>query len=277
MYGFAWNAPLNPTLNSRLSASVNNNKYDLDLLSGFAPVIEPMMNIKIIYDGGRTIIPSDIQFALRRDTSKIPVTNVIEFLKTICTYTTANPIIPLNKASQLLGTLDIPVSEDMVFTLSKNYEAEQSSNISNISKKFFTDLNKSKKEQKEGRDEEQRIVQEQEQARIMQEQEQIRLLQIAQEQEQARIMQEQARLAQIAQEERQRLIQANMPFKSRRLQRDIRKNISNTKEDIISKFKKSKTFTITDNSGKIKKKLLVPTKLLKLEEVSNSNSNETSS
>lgn len=57
LYGFAWNAPLNPAYNSRLSASVNNNKYDLDLLSGFAPLIEPIMNIKIIYDGGRTIIP----------------------------------------------------------------------------------------------------------------------------------------------------------------------------------------------------------------------------
>jgi hypothetical protein len=253
MYGFAWNAPLDPTWNSRLSASVNNNKYDLDLLSGFAPVIEPMMNIKIIYDGGRTIIPSDIQFALRRDTSKIPVTNVIQFLKTICTYNTANPTT-LTKANQLLGTLDIPVSEDMVFTLSKNYEAEQSNNMSNISNKFFTDLDKSKKEQKEGRDEEQRIVQEQ--ARIIQEE-------------------EQARLAQIAQEERQRLIQANMPFKSKRLQRNIRQNISNTKEDIISKFKKSKTILTTDKSGKIKKKIQVPTQLSQLKEVSNSNSNET--
>jgi hypothetical protein len=128
--------------------------------------------------------------------------------------------------------------------------------MSNISNKFFTDLDKSKKEQKEGRDEEQRIVQEQ--ARIIQEQ-------------------EEARLAQIAQEERQRLIQANMPFKSKRLQRNIRQNISNTKEEIISKFKKSKTILTTDKSGKIKKKIQVPTQLSQLKEVSNSNSNETSS
>jgi hypothetical protein len=244
MYGFAWNAPFNPSWKSRVSASVNNNKYDLQLLNGFAQLIEPIMNIKIIYDGGRTIMPTDIQFALRRDTSKIPVTNVIEFLKSICIYTSANPTT-ITKANQLLGTLDIPVSEDMIFTLSKNYEAEQSNNMSNISNKFFTDLDKSKKEQK--------------QAKIMQEQEEARLAQIAEE------------------EERQRLIQANMPFKSRKLRRDIKKNISNTKEDIISKFKKSKTIMTTDKSGKIKKKLQVPTQLFKLEEVSNSNSNESPS
>jgi hypothetical protein len=68
-----------------------------------------------------------------------------------------------------------------------------------------------------------------------------------------------------------------MPFKSRKLRRDIKKNISNTKEDIISKFKKSKTIMTTDKSGKIKKKLQVPTQLFKLEEVSNSNSNESPS
>jgi hypothetical protein len=275
IYGFQWNTPLNPAWTSKVSASVNNNKYDLELLDGFATVIEPIMNIKIIYNGGGDLPPDYIQHVLNEDTSKIPkmpVTNVIEFLKFICTYTTANPTT-LSKANQLLGTLDIPVNEDMVFTLSKNYEAEQSSNISNISKKFFTDLDKSKKEQKEAQkeaQEQERIVQEQE--RLVQEQE--RLVQ-----EQARLIQEQeqARLLQIAQEEeRQRLIQTNMPFKSRKLQRDIRKNISNTKEDIISKSKKSKTFTITDNSGKIKKKLLVPTELLKLEEVSNSNSSNES-
>jgi hypothetical protein len=243
LYGFAWNAPIDYNYNSRLSASVNNNKYDLDLLSGFAPLIEPIMNIKIIYDGGRTIIPSDIQFALRRDTSKIPVTNVIQFLQTICTYTTANPIIPLTKASQLLGTLDITVSEDMLFTLSKNYEAEQRSNISNISKKFFTKLDETKEEQKEA----------QEQARIMQEQ-------------------EQTRLSQIAQEERQRLIQANTPFKSRRLQREIKERISKAKEDIISKSK-SKQFTIIDRTGKKQKKQVVSRPLSQLQEVSNSNSN----
>jgi hypothetical protein len=276
MYGFLWNAPLDPTLTSRLSAYVNNNKYDLDLLTGFAPLIEPIMNIKIIYDGGRDILLTDIQFALRRDaTNKIPVTNVIEFLQTICTYTTANPTT-LNKANQLLGTLDITVSEDMLFTLSKNYEDEQRSNISNISKKFFTKLDETKEEQKEAQEqaritqEQARITQEQaritqEQARIVQEQEQIRLSQIAQEQEQIR-------LSQIAQEERRRLIQANTPFKSRRLQRDIKERISKSKEDIISKSK-SKQFTIIDRTGKKQKKQVVSRPLSQLQEVSNSNSN----
>ena len=243
-YGFLWNAPLDPALNNRLSAYVNNNKYDLDLLSGFAPLIEPIMNIKIIYSGGQDIIPADIQVALSRDaTNKIPVTNVIDFLQTICTYTTANPTT-LNKASQLLGTLDITVSEDMLFTLSKNYETEQSSNISKISKQFFTKLDETKKEQKEA----------QNLARIVQEEEQARLLQIAQE------------------EERQRLIQANMPFKSKRLQKDIKESISKTKQEIISKSK-IKLFTITDREGKKQKNRVVSRPLSQLQELSNSNSN----
>ena len=220
-------------MNNRLSAYVNNNKYDLDLLSGFAPLIEPIMNIKIIYSGGQDIIPADIQVALSRDaTNKIPVTNVIDFLQTICTYTTANPTT-LNKASQLLGTLDITVSEDMLFTLSKNYETEQSSNISKISKQFFTKLDETKKEQKEA-------------------------------QNLARIVQEE--------EERQRLIQANMPFKSKRLQKDIKESISKTKQEIISKSK-SKLFTITDREGKKQKKRVVSRPLSQLQELSNSNSN----
>ena len=231
-YGFLWNAPLDPALNNRLSAYVNNNKYDLDLLSGFAPLIEPIMNIKIIYSGGRDVIPADIQVALSRDTSKIPVTNVIDFLQTICTYTTANPTT-LNKANQLLGTLDITVSEDMLFTLSKNYETEQSSNISKISKQFFTKLDETKKEQKEA-------------------------------QNLARIVQEE--------EERQRLIQAKMPFKSKRLQKDIKESISKTKQEIISKSK-SKLFTITDREGKKQKNRVVSRPLSQLQELSNSNSN----
>ena len=96
-------------------------------------------------------------------------------------------------------------------------------------------------------------------------------------QEQERIIQEQeqSRLAQLAQEEeRQRLIQANTPFKSRRLKNQIKGNISKAKEDILSKSK-SKLFTITDREGKKQKKQVISRPLSKLEEVSNS-SNESS-
>ena len=93
--------------------------------------------------------------------------------------------------------------------------------------------------------------------------------------------QELARLAQIAQEEeRQRLILANMPFKSRRLKNQIKESISKTKQEIISKSNKNKQFTITDMEGKKQTKRIVSRPLSQLQELSNSNSNssnETSS
>jgi len=303
LYGFLWNAPLNPSWNSRLSASVNNNKYDLDLLSGFAPLIEPIMNIKIIYNRGRTIIPSDIQFALRRDTTnKIPVTNVIDFLQTICTYTTANPTT-LTNARQLLGTLDITVSEDMVFTLSKNYDDEQRSNISNISKKFFTKLDESQAESKKARKEAwSRNIQEQENerierrealSRIIQEQEQNEKQKEEQKEEQKpkKEPKEEQKEEQKKQTENERITQAIQkiknqrnqerlstisPFTSRRLQRDIKKRINDTKEDILSKSAKNKQFTIIDRTGNKEINRVVSKPLSTLEEVV-SNTNELSS
>lgn len=119
---------------------------------------------------------------------------------------------------------------------------EQSNNMSNISNKFFTDLDETKKEQKEA----------QNLARIVQEQEQARLLQIAQEEE-----------------ERQQLTQSNMLWYAP-IVKTNKENISKSKEDIISKSKKNKTISTSNRKGK---KQVISRPLSKLEEVSNS-SNE---
>ena len=285
--GFMWNGPVDLLRKSNqvkyLSAQTNNPRYDLGIANYFQNIaLSDELGINILFKWGKIISPSEISTHTIHHHTTI-VTTVYELLESICDY--SRTTIQTVADDTFIGTLDIFVDKDMVFKPTKEFKEierirrSQFKEVRKNTQKLQSEANNKLKSDQFKED----IIKSKHAYIKKQLEQQLAPINEKLSEENQILSQEQelARLAQIAQEEeRQRLILANMPFKSRRLKNQIKESISKTKQEIISKSNKNKQFTITDMEGKKQTKRIVSRPLSQLQELSNSNSNssnETSS
>lgn len=127
-FGFGWNGPVNlsESTNQRryISAQTNNSKYDLAIANKYSSILQNLLNIRILFDWGKSIDLSIITNVLMINPLIKIVTTVDDLLDSICDYSlTTGPTI---LDDTFIGTLDIFVDKDMVFKSTKEFKETES-------------------------------------------------------------------------------------------------------------------------------------------------------
>lgn len=103
-----------------ISAQTNNSKYDLAIANNYSNIIGPLLNIKILFEWGKSIDPSIITNVLIVNPLIKIVTTVYDLLDSICDY--SKTVAPIILDDTFIGILDIFVDEDMVFKPTKEFK-----------------------------------------------------------------------------------------------------------------------------------------------------------